>query len=86
MVSAEITGRETAHDEALEEAAAICDRLGDAEFAARMKKGNGGIATMVQRHYMKCAAAIREAKHGGANALMSIQKGENVSRETLGIG
>lgn len=42
-----------------ERAAAICDALGDAEFAARAAKANMGIATVVQRHYIACAAAIR---------------------------
>ena len=43
-----------------EKCAALCDTLGDAEFAARAKQQNIGIATLVQRHYMACAKAIRE--------------------------
>ena len=42
-----------------ERCAALCDKLGDAEFAARAKKQNMGIATLAQRHYMACAKAIR---------------------------
>lgn len=42
-----------------ERAAAICDALGDAEFALRAKNQNIGIATIAQRHYIACAAAIR---------------------------
>lgn len=42
-----------------ERAAAICDKLGDAEFAHRANASNLGIATIAQRHYMACAAAIR---------------------------
>jgi hypothetical protein len=45
--------------ETIEECAKICDELGDAEFAKIMKRGNTGIATLAQRHYMACAAAIR---------------------------
>lgn len=46
----------------IERCAAICDALGDAEFAARAKTQNIGIATMAQKHYLKCADAIRATK------------------------
>jgi hypothetical protein len=40
-------------------AAMRCDELGDAAFA-RLLQHSEGIATLAQRHYMTCAAAIRD--------------------------
>jgi hypothetical protein len=44
-----------------EEAAKVCDVLGDAAFAYRARKSNAGMATMAMRPYTEAAAALRKA-------------------------
>jgi hypothetical protein len=45
----------------IEECAAKCDEIGDAEWKRLMAKG-GGVAVLAQRHYIKAAEAIRALK------------------------